>query len=186
MADKSKDTELILCVDDDATVLRVLDVLLTREGYSVLTANSGQQGIELLKQNKVDLIVCDQKMPGMNGWEFFRHVSKDYPEIVRIMLSGYTDFEGLVRAINEGEIFRFISKPWDNETLKEIIRNALDESGWTEDLGATADGAGTSAFAYSKEDVRCEVSAGKPASLLDGEIVEDGTTYVEANCFTWD
>ncbi len=66
------------------------------------------------------------------------------------------------------------------------IRNVLDESGWTEDLGATADGAGTSAFAYSKEDVRCEVSAGRPASLLDGEIVEDGTAYVEANCFTWD
>jgi arylsulfatase len=66
------------------------------------------------------------------------------------------------------------------------IRNAMDESGWTEDLGATADGAGTSAFAYSKEDVRCEVSAGRPASLRDGEIVEDGTAYAEANCFASD
>ncbi|MBT8478607.1 MAG: arylsulfatase [Gemmatimonadetes bacterium] len=66
----------------------------------------------------------------------------------------------------------------------DAIRAAFGESGWTEDLGATADGAGTSAFAYSKEDVRCDVSAGRPASLLDGEIVEDGIVYVEASCFT--
>ena len=68
----------------------------------------------------------------------------------------------------------------------EKIRSALARAGWTEDLGAAADGAGTTAFAYGKSDVRCEVSAGRPASLVDGEIVEDGYIYLDADCFAAD
>lgn len=122
-----KETYTILCIDDEESILKTLNRLLRREGYKIYTATSGEEGLEILGKEKIDLILCDQRMPTMNGFEVLRIARKEYPETMRIMLSGYSDFDNLVKTINEGEIFRFLSKPWDMEELKNVIRSALEQ-----------------------------------------------------------
>lgn len=122
-----KETYAILCIDDEESILKTLNRLLRREGYKIHTATSGEEGLEILGKEKIDLILCDQRMPKMNGFEVLRIARKKYPETMRIMLSGYSDFDNLVKTINEGEIFRFLSKPWDMEELKNVIRSALEQ-----------------------------------------------------------
>lgn len=117
----------ILCVDDEESILKSLSRMLKLEGYDVLMAVGGQQGLEVLAKEKVDLIITDQRMPNMMGSEFLRLVRKDHPDLISIMLSGYSDFESLVSAVNEGEIYRFISKPWDKDELLRTIKLALEE-----------------------------------------------------------
>lgn len=115
----------ILCVDDEENILQSLQRFLRISGYEVFIARGGAEGLAFLKENAVDLIIADQRMPHMNGSEFLRQVRKEFPGMVSIMLSGQSDFESLIMAINEGEIFRFVSKPWDNETLLKIIDAAV-------------------------------------------------------------
>lgn len=122
------ETYRILCVDDEEQVLNSLERMLRLKNYEVFTAPGGPQGLEILKKERVDVVIADQRMPEMNGSEFLRIVREKYPHTVRIMLSGYSDFESLTRAINEGEIFRFMSKPWDMEELFEIIDLALQQN----------------------------------------------------------
>ena len=117
----------ILCVDDEESILNSLKRMLALEGYNVLTARGGEQGLEMLSKEKIDLIIADQRMPKMMGAEFLRRVREKRPEIVSIMLSGYSDFQSLVTAVNEGEIFRFISKPWDKEELLKTVVLALEQ-----------------------------------------------------------
>lgn len=120
-------SKIILCVDDEKNILSSLKRTLMPEGYEVITASSGPEGLDLLAQHKVDVVIADQRMPIMMGTEFLRKVKEQHPHIVRIMLSGYSDFNSLVSAINDGEIFRFISKPWNNEELKQCVYLALEE-----------------------------------------------------------
>jgi len=115
----------ILCVDDEANILKVLTRLLGAHGYEVLTAFSGNEALDILAKQPVDVIVSDQRMPGMTGWELFRITRDKYPQAVRIMMSGYADFDSLVNAVNEGEIFRFISKPWDQKQFLEMLQLAI-------------------------------------------------------------
>lgn len=115
----------ILCVDDEKDVLRSLERFLKMSGYEVFTAASGAEGLALLEKEKIDLIIADQRMPHMTGSEFLRQVRKKYPDMVNIMLSGQSDFESLVTAVNEGEIFRFVHKPWNNEALMGVIESAM-------------------------------------------------------------
>ncbi|MBU0597084.1 response regulator [Patescibacteria group bacterium] len=118
----------ILCVDDEENVLHSIKRTLAMEKYNVLTATSGAQGLEILKTEEVDLVISDQKMPNMSGHEFLKIVRENHPECIRIMLSGFSDFESLVKAVNDGEIIRFISKPWDNKELTNVIRIALERN----------------------------------------------------------
>lgn len=122
---KSKKT--ILCVDDEESILSSLRRTLRTEGYEVLEAVGGEEGLQILKDHHVNLVISDQRMPNMSGYEFLRQVKKEYPQTLRIMLSGYSDIESLIRTINEGEILRFIPKPWDNEELKQVIATLLDQ-----------------------------------------------------------
>ena len=115
----------VLCVDDDSSILASLVRSLITTAYRVLTAMSGAKGLEILEKEKVDLIIVDQRMPEMSGSEFLKEVRQKHPHIVSIMLSGYCDFDNLVSAINEGEIFRYIPKPWDSKKLLEVIEAAL-------------------------------------------------------------
>lgn len=117
----------ILCVDDEPIILKSLNRLLMNAGYRVFTAESGTQGLELVGKENVDVIIADQRMPFMTGSEFLRIVHQQQPHIVSIMLSGYSDFDSLVAAVNDGEIFRFVAKPWDNEVLLTVIRSALEK-----------------------------------------------------------
>jgi CheY-like chemotaxis protein len=117
----------ILCVDDEESILKCLVRLLEPEGYIVLTAANGQVALKVLEANNVDLVITDQRMPIMDGSWLLRNVKKQYPGILSIMLSGYSDFDALVRALNDGEVFHFLTKPWDNDELKIIIKRALDQ-----------------------------------------------------------
>ena len=120
------DKQVILCVDDEEPILRCLKRILEPEGFVILTAGNGEEGLEVLSANKVDLIITDQRMPVMDGSWFLRAVKKQYPGMTSIMLSGYSDFDALVRVLNEGEVYRFLTKPWDNEELVRVVKLALE------------------------------------------------------------
>ncbi len=107
----------LLLVDDDEDIGAALIRLLRLEGYNILCARSGQEGLELLARNEVHVIVSDQRMPEMTGVEFLSRVKELYPKTVRIILSGYADLNSVTEAINRGAIYKFLTKPWDNETL---------------------------------------------------------------------
>lgn len=116
----------ILCVDDEQNVLNSIKRLLLDENYSLLTARSGEEGLEILRKTHVQLIIADYRMPGMNGIEFLREVREYWPDTIRIVLSGYADTAAIVGAINEGQIYKFIPKPWHDDELKVAISNALE------------------------------------------------------------
>lgn len=123
-ANASADRTLLL-VDDDPGILNALCRSLRREGYRILTAGSGVHGLELLATEPVQVILSDQRMPEMTGTEFFRRVKELHPDTVRIVLSGYTELESVTRAVNEGAIYKFLYKPWEDDLLLEHIRDAF-------------------------------------------------------------
>src|SRR4030042_375317 len=105
----------VLLVDDEANVLRSLERTLRNEEYAILTAGSAAEALDILETMPVDLIISDLGMPGMNGFELLKTVKGKYPAVARIILTGQSDTPTVLRAINEGEVFRFFTKPWDNE-----------------------------------------------------------------------
>lgn len=117
---------VLLIVDDEENILRALVRLLRRDGYVILTANSGARGLELLQQHPVGVILSDHRMPGMTGSEFLERAKALNPASVRMMLSGYTDLQSVTDAINRGAIYRFLTKPWDDDQLRENIRQAFE------------------------------------------------------------
>jgi EAL domain-containing protein (putative c-di-GMP-specific phosphodiesterase class I)/FixJ family two-component response regulator len=117
--------QTLLIVDDDVNVLTSLHRLFRRDNYRVLTASSPAEGFELLALYRVQVIVCDQRMPVMSGTEFLSKVKEMYPETIRIILSGYTGVETVLDSINRGAIYRFYTKPWNELQLRENIRLAF-------------------------------------------------------------
>lgn len=115
----------ILYVDDEVNNLTSFKASFRRD-YKVFTAESGKAGLEILKDNPVELIITDQRMPEMTGIEFLENVLLLYPDPIRILLTGYADITAVVDAINKGQIYRYISKPWNEQELGIIIRNALE------------------------------------------------------------
>jgi EAL domain-containing protein (putative c-di-GMP-specific phosphodiesterase class I)/FixJ family two-component response regulator len=115
----------LLLVDDEDNILSALRRLLRRDGYTILTASDGKQGLEVLAANQVDVIVSDQRMPGMTGVEFLRKAKDMCPDSVRLVLSGYTDLQSVTDAINEGAIYKFLTKPWDDAMLRANIEEAF-------------------------------------------------------------
>lgn len=114
----------ILFVDDETAYLRLLERLF-RGKYEIFTASSGDDAVGLLEQHDIALIICDQRMPGMTGIEFLKKAAEMRPQTVRIMLTGYTDAEALVEAINSGVVYKYITKPWINDDLKNTVKRAL-------------------------------------------------------------
>lgn len=116
----------ILVVDDEPDNLDLLYRSFYRE-YQVLRAEGGQAALEILAaQQDVAVIISDQRMPGMSGTEFLSRTAHQYPNIIRIILTGYTDVEDLVEAINAGKVFKYVTKPWDDEDLRGVVRQAVD------------------------------------------------------------
>lgn len=118
----------LLLVDDEESILSSLKRLFRRDGYHILTAISGRQGLELLARQPVDVIVSDQRMPGMTGIEFLREAKRLYPDTVRMTLSGYTDLQSIIEAVNEGSVYKFLTKPWDDELLRSHVAKAFEQS----------------------------------------------------------
>jgi response regulator RpfG family c-di-GMP phosphodiesterase len=124
----------ILFVDDEERILNAVRALF-RQDYEVSTANGGEAGLVAIKEHDFHVIVSDQRMPGVTGVELLRQARSIAPNAVRILLTGYTDLAALVGSINQGEIFKFVMKPWDNEELKKAVADAARIA---VDLAATA------------------------------------------------
>ncbi len=116
----------VLLVDDEESVIHALVRLLRTEPYDLLTATGGAQALEIAARQPVDLVLTDYRMPEMNGVELLKAIRQRYPDAMRIILSGYADVAATLEAINIGEVYRFITKPWANEDLKLVIRQALE------------------------------------------------------------
>lgn len=123
-ADSSGHKTLLL-LDDEANIIKALSRTLRRDGYRILSTTSVREAFSILAENEVQVIVSDQRMPEMSGTEFFSQVKAIHPNTVRIVLSGYTDLKSVTDAINEGAIYKFLTKPWDEEQLREQIRQAF-------------------------------------------------------------
>jgi signal transduction histidine kinase len=116
----------LLVVDDEVDVLESLRHQFHR-GYRVLTSVSGQQAIEILRTDSVELILTDQRMPGMSGDQFLREARRLKPDAIRMLFTGYADIQAVISAVNEGHIFRYILKPWDSGELESIIRQGVEQ-----------------------------------------------------------
>ncbi|MEQ8663864.1 MAG: response regulator, partial [Gammaproteobacteria bacterium] len=116
---------VILCVDDEPNILSALNRLLRRAGHTILTAGNGADGLALLAEHPVDIVISDMRMPQMNGDELLKRVAEHSPDTVRILLTGFSDLESTIKAVNDGRIYRYISKPWDDEELRECIDEIL-------------------------------------------------------------
>jgi diguanylate cyclase (GGDEF)-like protein/PAS domain S-box-containing protein len=117
----------LLMLDDEENILRALSRMLRRDGYQILLASRVQDAFELLAKHKVQVILCDQHMPQMKGAEFFSQVKTLYPDAVRIVLSGCTDQRTVTEAVNQGGIYKFLSKPWEDEEIRIVIAQAFQE-----------------------------------------------------------
>lgn len=117
--------QTLLLLDDEANILRALTRTLRRDGYRILTAETAQQAFELLATEEVQVIISDQRMPGMSGTEFLGQVTELYPQTLQIVLSGYTDLKTVTAAINEGAIYKFLTKPWDDDELRLVVQQAF-------------------------------------------------------------
>ncbi|MCM3872354.1 MAG: response regulator [Pyrinomonadaceae bacterium] len=115
----------ILVVDDEPNNLRVLERLF-RHDYEVITAESGEEALRLLSEHDAALVITDQRMPNMTGVELLKRTADIRPQMVRIILTGYTDVETLVEAINSGLVYKYVTKPWDNEELSLTVNRALE------------------------------------------------------------
>lgn len=115
----------LLLLDDEENVLRSLVRLFRRDGYRILTAGNVRDAFDLLASNDVQVILSDQRMSDMNGTEFLGQVKTLYPDTIRLVLSGYTDLATVTDAINRGAIYRFLTKPWSDDDLREHIRQAF-------------------------------------------------------------
>jgi len=115
----------LLVVDDEPDVLESLRHLFHRT-YRVLTAGGGDQALAILEQNEVHLILSDQRMPGMSGDVLLSHARRLQPDAIRMLFTGYADIQAVINAVNEGNIFRYILKPWDASELEGILRQAID------------------------------------------------------------
>lgn len=115
----------LLIVDDEGGVRSSLARMLRSDGYRILQADSGQAGLDVLALNDVQVIISDQRMHGMTGTEFLSTVSQLYPNTVRMILSGFTDLKVVTDSVNRGSVFKFLTKPWDDDVLREQVRDAF-------------------------------------------------------------
>lgn len=124
-SENNEDQPTILLVDDEENILRALHRLLRRDGYRVMTARDASTAFDLLALHRIQVVLSDQRMPGMSGTDFLRQVKDLYPETVRMVLSGFTDLATVTDAINRGSIYKFLTKPWADEDLREQVRQAF-------------------------------------------------------------
>ena len=126
-ATKSKSAEVynVLYVDDEVINLRIFSMAFKRQ-YNVLTAESGSEAIEILNREEIHLLITDQKMPGMTGTELLLNTIEPYPDIIRIILTGFADIEAIVQAVNKCKIYKYITKPYDQSDMKLILDKALE------------------------------------------------------------
>lgn len=114
----------ILLLDDEEPVLNALRRVLRKEGYEITLCTDPDAALRIVREAQIDIVVSDFLMPGMTGTEFFALAARLHPHVVRIMLTGQADMEVAVQAINQGHVHRFLTKPWDDDQLKHVLREA--------------------------------------------------------------
>lgn len=117
----------ILCVDDERNILSALKRTLRSENYEIHIAEGGQEGLKVMEEHEIDLVISDMRMPEMSGAEFLEKVAAKWPSTVRILLTGYSDISSTIDAVNKGKIFQYISKPWDDNEIKLSVERALEK-----------------------------------------------------------
>jgi two-component system response regulator HupR/HoxA len=140
----------ILVVDDEDAILESLEFTLGPE-YDVFTARSAEEGLEILDREEIALVISDQVMPGMSGVEFLEKVIERNPRAIRMMLTGYADMTSLIRAINEGRIYRYLPKPWEPDDLRIAVKRGLEVYELSSENAQLAD-----ALAEANERLRAE------------------------------
>ena len=116
----------VLCVDDEPSILSALKRTLRSRDVAVITATSGAQALEFMAELPIDLVISDMRMPGMDGAQLLERICIDWPDTVRILLTGYSDMAATILAVNRGRIFRYLQKPWDERELVESVREGLE------------------------------------------------------------
>jgi len=117
--------QTLLLVDDEANILNALTRALRQDGYRILTAICAEDALDILGREQVHVILSDQRMTGMTGTELLSKVKDMHPDTVRIVLSGFTDLDVVTEAINQGAIYKFLTKPWNDEELRLQIQHAF-------------------------------------------------------------
>lgn len=115
----------VLYVDDEVNNLNSFKATFRRD-YKIFTATSGKEGLDILKANPIQILITDQRMPEMTGVDFLIEVVKEFPDPIRILLTGYADINAVIDAVNKGHIYYYLSKPWDEQRLRVIIKNAFE------------------------------------------------------------
>ena len=126
-------TGVVLCVDDEPHILSALRRLFRTQGYEVVSADSGRAGLEVLASRQVDLIISDMRMPEMDGVAFLEQARERSPDTMRVLLTGHADVSQILDAVNRGEIYRYITKPWDDHEMTLVVRHALERQGLERD-----------------------------------------------------
>lgn len=118
----------LLLVDDEENILSALGrVFRDDEAYEIIMARNAQEGLDKASHTAIDIVISDQRMPGMGGAEMLKNIREMYPDCIRFLLSGYADVEAIISAINEGDIYRFIKKPWNNDELKALVKKSISQ-----------------------------------------------------------
>lgn len=119
---------ILLLVDDEENILSALNRIFREEKiYEIITAHDAQDALQKISKTAVDIVISDQRMPGMGGAELLKEIRDTHPDSIRFLLSGYADVEAIISAINEGDIYRFIKKPWNNEEIKDLVKISITQ-----------------------------------------------------------
>jgi DNA-binding NtrC family response regulator len=184
---KLEESELtkILCVDDEPFILNSIERIFSEE-FDVFKAVSGADALNLIQQHDFDVIISDQRMPGMTGTEFLEKARHHAPRAIRVLLTGYADLEAVRSAVNEGEVFRYITKPWNNKDLRTVVYAGVQaaRSGDAQKLLGNSHGDAT-AFSPilvidSDQQVydTCQSVVGKNGQVAFANSVEQGLGYL--------
>ncbi len=123
----------VIIIDDEPAIIDMFKDALSKEPYDMLCAASAEEALPILAREQVDVVISDEKMPGMSGSEFLSLVRQKYPDTIRMILTGHASLESAIRAINEGEIYRFFTKPCNVIDLAMTIRHALEQKDLTQE-----------------------------------------------------
>lgn len=124
MAGKAQKKFTLLCVDDEAMILDLLEITFGSQ-YNVLLAHSAKDALEMMTED-VAVVICDQRMPKMSGWELLKIIREKYPDSVRVIITGYSDMNALIAAVNAGEIYRYVHKPWETKDITEVVKSSVE------------------------------------------------------------
>ena len=126
LLEESENKHNLLVIDDEVEITKTLFRQFRRK-YNVYVANSAENAFPIMEEKNIQVILSDQRMPGMTGVDFFSKIKEKYPDALKLLITGYSDIEAVIGAINEGQVFRYLTKPWKPEELDSVIKEAFDK-----------------------------------------------------------